>query len=75
MRLHQIVLLSVLCFGLLAFCGGGKPAAEGEHTHEGESATHTHETEEAGQAEQEAESAGTQSEGGTQRRHKNSHGK
>jgi cobalt-zinc-cadmium efflux system membrane fusion protein len=63
MKLHQIVLLSVLCFGLLAFCGGGKPAAQGEHTHEGESATYAHESEESAQAEQEAETAGHTQEG------------
>ena len=51
MKLHQIVLLSTLCIALLAFCGG-KPAADEEHTHEGESATHSHETEEPVQAEQ-----------------------
>ncbi len=54
MKLHQIVLLSILCCGVLVFCGGGKPAAEGEHTNE---------TEEAGQAAQETETAGHTHEG------------
>lgn len=63
MKLYRIVLLSAVCFGLLTFCGGGKPAAEAEHTHEGESATHTHETEEPAQAEQETEPAGHTHEG------------
>jgi cobalt-zinc-cadmium efflux system membrane fusion protein len=63
MKLYHIVLFSVLCFGLLAFCGGGKPAVEEGHTHEGEAADHAYETEEASQAEQEAEPAAHTHEG------------
>ncbi len=54
MKLYRIVLLSAVCFGLLTFCGGGKPATEAEHTHEGEA---------VGQAEQETEPAGHTHEG------------
>ncbi len=63
MKLYHFVLLSFVCFGLLTFCGGGKPAAEAEHTHEGEAAGHSHETEAPGQAEQEADTAGHTHEG------------